>query len=237
MVTAMILAGGVGNRMGKGMPKQYVEILGRPVLSYTVEIYQRHPEVDAIEIVCSDEWRDYVVGFVEEYGFDKVKWIADGGNTFQESTTNGINNLRDKLSDDDILMLHYGASPFTCNEIITDSLRVCRQKGSASSATPCFQLMGTKDGDESLDRVDRDKVVQLNCPHTFRFGYIKGIYDRAAKEGLLEKTSYPTDLIYLFGDAINLSYGNQSNVKLTTSDDLDLFEGYVRMCRAREGKE
>lgn len=233
----MILAGGVGNRMGKGVPKQYVEILGRPVLSYTVEIYQNHPEVDAIEIVCNEQWRDYVTDMVDKFGFDKVKWFADGGASFQASATNGIKNLRDKLADDDILMLHYGASPFTCPEIITDSIKVCRKKGTAASATPCFQLMGSKDGDKSLTRIDRDKEVQINCPQSFRYGYIKGVYERAEREGLLDKVGYPTDLIYMFGDTINLSYGNQTNVKLTTADDLDLFEGYVRMRRAREGKE
>ena len=79
MVTAIILAGGVGSRVGAGRPKQFIEVLGKPVLAYTIEIFQNNPQIDAIEVVCHKKWKEYLMGMIEQYGLSKVKWIADGG--------------------------------------------------------------------------------------------------------------------------------------------------------------
>ena len=78
MITAMILAGGSGSRVGAGRPKQFVEILGKPVLAYTIELYQKNPQVDAIEIVCHADWIRYLETIIENYELSKVKWITHG---------------------------------------------------------------------------------------------------------------------------------------------------------------
>ena len=90
MITTMILAGGVGSRVGAGRPKQFVEILGKPILVYTIEIFQNNPQIDAIEVVCHKKWKTYLEEIIQKYNLDKVKWIADGGETFQDSVMNGI---------------------------------------------------------------------------------------------------------------------------------------------------
>ena len=111
MNTAIILAGGVGNRLGAGIPKQFIKILGKPVLAYTIEVFQEHEEIDAVEVVCHKEWKDYLQEMVDEYGLDKVRWVADGGSSFQESVMNGVYYLEDKIQPDDIVLVHFGASP------------------------------------------------------------------------------------------------------------------------------
>lgn len=126
MNVPIILAGGVGSRVGADKPKQFIEILGKPVLVYTIEAFQNHPDIDAIEIVCIKSHIDYLKGLIEEYKLDKVRWIAEGGEDFQHSVINGVNNLKGKLSDDDIVLVHYGASPFVSEEIITDAIRVAK---------------------------------------------------------------------------------------------------------------
>ena len=85
MITAMILAGGVGSRVGAERPKQFVEVCGKPILAYTIEIYQKNPQVEAIEIVCHADWIDYLKEMIENYDLSKVKWITHGGETFQKS--------------------------------------------------------------------------------------------------------------------------------------------------------
>ena len=145
MVTAIILAGGVGSRVGAGRPKQFVEVLGKPVLAYTIEIFQNNPQIDAIEVVCHKKWKEYLTGMIEQYGLSKVKWIADGGDTFQDSVMGGINNLKDKIKPDDYVMIQYGAAPFTSDKIVNDVIRVMKDKGSAITATPCYQLLGSND--------------------------------------------------------------------------------------------
>lgn len=235
---AIILAGGVGSRVGADRPKQFVEILGKPVLAYTIEAYQNHPEIDGIEVVCVKSHVDYLKEMVSKYNYNKVKWICLGGATFQDSVYNGVQNLEGEINGRDVVMIHYGAAPFTSAEIISDAIRVCHEKGNAVSATPCFQLMGSNDGNGlSRSWVDRDKYVQIACPQCFKFNYIQQLYEEAIDKNLLSKVEpHTTSLMYLMGRTLHLSYGDQSNVKITTKEDLDLFEGYVLMKLHKEGK-
>lgn len=235
---AIILAGGVGSRVGADRPKQFVEILGKPVLAYTIEAYQNHPEIDGIEVVCVKSHVDYLKEMVSKYNYNKVKWICLGGATFQDSVYNGVQNLDGEINGRDVVMIHYGAAPFTSAEIISDAIRVCHEKGNAVSATPCFQLMGSNDGNGlSRSWVDRDKYVQIACPQCFKFNYIQQLYEEAIDKNLLSKVEpHTTSLMYLMGRTLHLSYGDQTNIKITTKEDLDLFEGYVLMKLHKEGK-
>lgn len=118
MTTAIILAGGVGSRVGAERPKQFVEVLGKPILAYTIEIFETHPEVDAIEVVCHKSWKIYLEDMISKYDYKKVKWIVDGGNTFQDSVINGVNALKDKISRKDYVLIQYGAAPFTSKRLL-----------------------------------------------------------------------------------------------------------------------
>lgn len=95
MNIALIIAGGVGSRMGKDIPKQFISVKGKPVLAYTLEGFQQHPLIDAIEVVCIGGWEDDVWGYVAEYGITKLKWITKGGSSGQESIRNGVFYLED----------------------------------------------------------------------------------------------------------------------------------------------
>jgi 2-C-methyl-D-erythritol 4-phosphate cytidylyltransferase len=236
MNTAIILAGGVGSRVGADRPKQFVEILGKPVLVYTIEAFQNHPQIDGIEVVCLESYMEELKELTHRYHLDKVRWITRGGEDFQHSVINGITNLHGKLADDDIVLIHYGASPFVSEDIITDGIRVAKEKGNCTSATPCFLLTGSNDdGTCSTRWVDRDKIMQLNSPQCFRFSYVEQLYEEAEEKHLLEQVEpHTTSLMYKMGRTIYFSKGNQTNIKITTSEDLELFEGYVLMKQKRE---
>lgn len=238
MTIAIILAGGVGTRVGADRPKQFVEVLGKPVLAYTIEIFQKNLEVDAIEVVCHKEWTDYLKRMIKKYELTKVKWIADGGDTFQESVINGLNNLQGKIQDDDYVLIQYGAAPFTSQKIVTDVIQVMKKYDSSVSATPCYQLLGTKNGVESHEWVDRDQYIQIACPYGFKYKYINGVYIRASEQGLLDKIEpHTTSLIYALGDKLYQAYGDQTNIKITTKEDLDMFEGYALRMYYKEMKK
>lgn len=238
MNVAIILAGGTGSRVGAGVPKQFVEILGKPVLAYTIEIFEKNPMIDAIEIGCHSDWIDFAKLMVEKSGYTKVRWIVNGGDTFQQTVINCVNNLKSFLNDDDYVMVQYGAAPFTKQEIVNDGLRVAQEKGMSFAATPCFQLMGSRDGEGiSKKWIDRDKFVQVACPQTYRFDYLKKIYDEAEKKGLLSKIEpHTTSLMYALGYPLYESYSDQTNIKITTKEDLEIFEGWVLYQRSRETK-
>lgn len=244
MNIVIILAGGVGSRVGDSRPKQFVEILGKPVLAYTIEIYQKYQNIDMIGIVCHEEWIEFTYSLIKKQDFSKVKWIIKGGDTFQNSVMNGVKYLREKsdfdggtgeISETDLVLIHYGAAPFTSDRIIEDCIKVANKNGNAFTATPSYQLLGSNDENgTSQSGIDRDKIIQIACPYGFKFSYLLSIYDRAEKQGLIEKVEpHTTSLAYALGDTLYQSYGNQTNIKITTREDLDLFEGFILMKEKR----
>nr|WP_295161654.1 IspD/TarI family cytidylyltransferase [uncultured Methanobrevibacter sp.] len=236
MNVPIILAGGVGSRVGADRPKQFIEVLGKPILVYTIEAFQNHPEIDAIEVVCIESHMDYLRELVDEYNLDKVKWITKGGVDFQHSVINGVNNLKGKIDDDDIVLVHYGASPFVQADIISDAIRVCKEKGNSSPAMSSPLLVGTNDGDKSTEWIDRDKIVIFNAPQCFKFSYVTQLYDEAIERDLLDKVEpHTTTLMYLMGREIYLSKSSQINIKITNKEDIELFKGYV-LAKRYEGE-
>lgn len=237
MNIAVILAGGVGKRVGAGIPKQFIEILGKPVLAYTIETFNRHSDVDAILIVCVKPYVDYVWKLKEQYGFDKLVWVTEGGATFQESVMNGMNFLRDKVDRDDTVLFHFGASPFVTDDVISDVIRVCKEVGTnAISTTDYYLLSGEKKSKETVlasgnfseKYIDRDTIAVMNSPHAFQYGFLVDMYQEAVETGVIKTVEpHTTTLMYALGRRIYFSRGSQTNIKITTKDDLDLFEGFV----------
>lgn len=136
--------------------------------------------------------------------------------------------MQEQVAQGDYVLIRYGAAPFTSGKMVTDVIRVMKEKGSAVTGTTCYQLLGTKDGDESRNWVDRDKFVQIACPYGSKYGYLFDIYKRAEEQGLLDTIEpHTTSLMYALGDKLNLAYGDQTNIKITTKEDLEMFEGYA----------
>ena len=244
MNVAVILAGGVGNRVGAGIPKQFIEVFSKPILAYTIEPFEKHVDVDAILVVCVKPYLDYVWKLKEKYSFSKLMWVCEGGDTFQESVLNGVKYLEDKVEKDDTILFHFAASPFITPDIIEDVIRVCKEKGTnAISSTDYYLLSGIKKKDTSvLDSdnytdtyIDRNTIAVMNTPHAFQYSYISDLYRRAIDTGIIEKVEpHTTTLMYAMGEKIFFSKGNQTNIKITTKEDLLLFEGYVLAKQRKE---
>ena len=228
---AVILAGGVGSRVGADVPKQFVEVEGRPVLSYTIERFDAHPEVDAIEVVIRAGWEGYLEGLVERGGFSKVRWTAPAGGDFQRSVINGVAGLEGKISDDDVILVHYGASPMVPDDVISDAVRVCGLHGNASPAHSQVYLAAERqDGESTTGFLDRDQVMVLNSPQALRYGYARWLYVEAERRGLLEPgicDPHTTSLMLAMGERVWFSKGSTANIKITTPEDLKLFRGWV----------
>ena len=234
MNTVIILAGGTGTRVGAGRPKQFIDVLGKPVLAYTCEIFQINEKIDAIEIVCHHDWIEYCEQMVKTYDLTKVRWIVPGGETFQDSVMNGVKHLESLLhagevSEDDNVFIQYGGAPFTSQKIVNAVVEMTEERGSAVTATPCYQLLSERTTDTTSEVwCDRDQYIQIACPYGFRFSYLLDIYKRSDEQGLLEKIEpHTTSLMYALGETINYTYGDQTNIKITTAEDVELFKGYV----------
>lgn len=244
MNVAVILAGGIGRRLGAKIPKQFIEVLGKPVLAYTIEAFEQHPEIDAILVVCVKPYIDYIWRMKEKYGLSKLKWVTEGGTTFQGSVLNGIRYLEDKINKEDIVLVHFGASPFITGDIITDAIRVCKEKGNAISSTDYYLLSGKKKNTTSVmdpdnysaEYIERETIAIMNTPHAFNYGFIANLYKEAIETGIIDTVEpHTTTLMYAMGKRIYFSYGSQNNIKITRKEDIDLFEGYVLMRLKKDG--
>lgn len=236
MNTVLMLAGGVGARMGANIPKQFIRIKGKPIIAYTLDILEKNENIDAVEIVCVHGFEDLLKQIIEEYGFKKIRWICEGGSTFSLSVYNGLKNLRDDLKPDDLLMIHMSVAPFIGDDIIDDAIRVAKEKGNSISENPCYLCMGSHDTDEySTKSVLRETITGLNTPQTFHFGELIRLYDRAAEEGVLKDLEpHTTSVYYYYEKPLYFSKGSQLNIKITNQDDLDLFEAFCIMKEQRQ---
>jgi 2-C-methyl-D-erythritol 4-phosphate cytidylyltransferase len=236
MNVALILAGGTGQRMGTQIPKQFLIINDKPVIVYTLEKFQSNSEIDAIEVVCVESYIEEMQKYATKYGLSKIKWVVAGGDICQESIRNGVFYLESKLKDDDILMIHMSVSPLIDDEIILDSLSVCNQYGNAISVDPCiFNMCTINNGISSNKYILKEDYVTLNMPWTFKYSKILWAYKKAYSENIgTDVKSYTPTLMVDLGEILFFSKGSQKNkLKLTTIDDVDMFEGYLMLMEKR----
>ncbi len=233
----IILAGGIGNRLGAGIPKQFVEVLGKPVIAYTMQKYQEHPEIDGIELVCVDGFQDELKKIAEDNQITKVIKIVNGGSEYERSIMNGVAGLRGIAKSNDVVMIHWAASPFVTEDIISDNIRVCKERGNAMSASPAYLLYGKNDGDCSNQNINRDTFKVLAAPQSFLYKNIVSIYEEVNKRDLLNKIeAHTTAIMTELGLPIYFSKGSQTNMKITTKEDLELFTGYVLAQKYKSGE-
>ena len=234
MNVATILAAGRGRRFGADVPKQFVEVLGKPVLAYTLKAFQDSPDIDAIQVVCQPEHRDRVEAIAREHSIDKLRWIARGGRSGPESFKNGLYALRDFLGDDDILVAHTGVSPLVSAADIAATVARCREKGCSFSMHPVRICMARGGGEGWADRdAPKEEFVELNGPWAFRYGDVYDLYRRLDAVGYaLKETDYTLGLWLTDGRRAWYIRGSEAGrMKITTPHDRDLFEGYLMLKR------
>jgi 2-C-methyl-D-erythritol 4-phosphate cytidylyltransferase len=229
MNIAIVLAGGTGNRVGGNTPKQFIEVFGKPILAYTLEIFQNDPEIDAIEIVSHKDWIDETKSICSNYKITKTKWFCVGGSSFQESTKNGVFNLKDKISRDDIVVITFGVSPMTPISDINDSISVCKLHGNGIAATDIDLCTCLKDDSvSSTHGVLRETLKGFANPWSFKFGELCDAYEEIIKLGKFESLEpHTTSLYFALGKRIWFSKSTTPQVKITRKSDIDTFEGFL----------
>ena len=241
MNIAIVLAGGMGTRVGGDIPKQFIKVLGKPILAYTLQNFQDDAMIDAIEIVCHKDWEDEVQRICKQYNISKLKWLTVGGNTFQESTICGVYNLKGKINSDDIVVISFGVSPFTSPDIINDSIRVAKEHGNAISAEDSTLCTCIKDDEYgTTQNLLRETIKGFSNPWTFHFGELVEVYDEVQRRGILNDLEPHTTSAYLaLGKRLWFSKSTGYNFKITQKEDFDKFEGLLLLKQKRnsEGKK
>ncbi len=221
---ALIIAGGVGARMHQDIPKQFINVKDKPVMVYTLEAFQQHPNIDAIEVVCLDGWHDILWAYARQFGITKLENIVSGGATGQDSIRNGLRDLATRYhDDDDIVLIHDAIRPMVSAEIISDNIRVCRKYGNATTVIPCTSVMlRTSDSVVSEDQVPRDNLKITQTPQSFFLNELIEVHKEAVKRDL--EPSIASCALYVeMGKKVYLSAGSEKNIKLTTSEDIEIF--------------
>lgn len=229
MVFALILAGGVGARMGQAIPKQYIEIEGKPVLMHTLEKFQTCDKVDHIAIVADLEWRDQIRAWLTQYGITKFLDFADPGQTRQESVYSGLRCCRPYAeSEEDIVLVHESARALVSDDLIR------RIAAGLEGYDACIPVMPMKDAillsktGELIDGLlDRNQLFRGQAPESFRLiPYYELNCNTPPEE--LGRFLADHELCFHYGWRVHCIMGEETNFKLTTPDDIDHMVSLLR---------
>ena len=232
MNIAIIIAGGVGNRMGQSIPKQFINVYDKPILMYTLDGFEKHPMVDAIEVVCIEGWENVVWSYAKQYNITKLKWIVKGGASGQESIRNGVFNLEDKCSKDDVIIIHDGIRPLVDAEVLTDVTNNASIYGHAVSSLPYNEqiFVVSKDDEKTTTQfIPRETLRRVSTPQAYQFELLDSKYHEAFEKGIgIYGSHYTNTMMVELGVRLYFAAGSDKNIKLTTPDDLEMFKGYLR---------
>ena len=238
MNVAIIIAGGVGSRMGQEIPKQFINVGEKPVIVYTLEAFQEHPLVDAIEVVCLAGWEQVLRAYARQYKIDKLKWVVKGGASGQESIRNGVYNFEGVLAEDDICIVHDGVRPMLDPEVITDVVRVAKERGNAVTSMPYNEqiiLVDKKDSATTTQYIPRETLRRVSTPQAYRFGLLDSKYHEAFEKGVgIDGSNYTNTMMVQLGVRLNFAVGSDRNIKLTTPENLEFFRAWATERDARD---
>lgn len=227
MNIAMIIAGGSGQRMSQDIPKQFINVYDKPVIVYTLEAFQKHPNIDYIEVVCLDGWKEILKAYAKQFNITKLRWITTGGANGQESIKNGIWNIKEDCKEDDLILIHDAIRPMVSQEIISECISKSELNGSAVTVIPCAEAMlRTADRISSKESIPRNELIRTQTPQAFSLGKMIWAHEEAAKRGITNSIATVTLMIEL-GEKVYFSAGSEKNIKLTTVDDIEIFKALL----------
>ena len=229
---ALLIAGGSGNRMHQDIPKQFLTVNEQPVIIYTLQAFETHPEIDVIAVVCIQGWEQVLWAYAKQFNINKLQYVIPGGKNGQDSIRNGVYELEKHYSQEDLVLIHDAIRPMVSAEIISDCIRVANQYGNAVTVIPCAEAMiQTEDGVSSSGSYPREKLKRTQTPQAFHIGDICDLHRRALEAGITNSVASCTLMIEM-GEQIYFSSGSEKNIKLTTVEDIDIFKALLAAKRS-----
>lgn len=226
---ALIFAGGVGQRMRPAArPKQFLELHGKPIIIYTLEVFDRHPEIDGIVVACVDGWHEYLQQLLDKFHITKVKSIVPGGKTGQESIRNGIYKLHTLYGDDTVVLIHDGVRPLIDRDLLSRNIACARQYGNAITVAPAIETIAIKSDieNEAGQIIDRSDCQLLRAPQCFLLGDIMDAHRKAQAAG---RNDYIDSACLMrdYGHRLHTVMGSSENIKITTPSDFYIFRAII----------
>lgn len=230
MNIAIIFAGGSGVRMGAGVPKQFLEINGKPILIHTLLLFQEHEEIDKIYLAMSEDYIRYTEQLVKEYRIDKIAGIVPGGETAQDSIYHALSKAVEENPEDSVVLIHDGVRPVVEYEVISENIAAVKEYGSAITSTLCYEtILVSKDG-SNVDYLPlRKESYAAQAPQSF---YLKDILEAhdaiRATQGRYENMVDACTIYRALGKTPHIVMGNRGNIKVTTPEDVYMFRALLQ---------
>lgn len=226
MTYALILSGGTGARMGLDMPKQYLEFRGKPIISYSLSTFDRHPIIDRITIVADRQWRGEIDKWIDEFGVKKFAGYADPGETRQYSIINGLKEI-ERLGGADKVIIHDAARPLVSDKLITACLENLDGCDGVMPVLPAKDTFYLLDGQGMAAKLlPRALLAAGQAPEAFNYiKYFKANMSLSRDEIL--KINGSSELALKCGLKVKTVPGDERNIKITTPNDLTLLEAYM----------
>ncbi len=227
MNIALLTAGGSGTRMNMEIPKQFLTVSEKPIIIYTLEQFQKHPNIDVIIVVCKKGWEEILDAYARQFKITKLKHIVSGGDCGQSSIYNGVSELSKHYSQDDLVLVHDGNRSLVSDDIISNCIAVAHEKGNAVAVIPTTEaVVKSKNEKNSTELLQRSELYRTQTPHGFSLGNILKLHKEAKEQGITDSVATCTLAIEL-GESINFSKGSEKNLKITTEEDLDIFKALI----------
>ena len=222
MVTALIFAGGTGRRMNtNAKPKQFLELYGKPIIIYTLEHFESHPDVDNIVVVCIEGWINELKHQLRLFGLEKISQIVPGGNLGQDSIYKGLHALSAVCSENDIVLIHDGVRPLINAELISANIAKAREFGTSITVEAATESVVRLGGGQISDVPPRAEMYMAKAPQTFRYGLIWNLYQKAHSEGI--PTIDSAHLCSIYGVEMYSVESTPNNIKITEPTDFYIF--------------
>ena len=227
---ALIIAGGSGNRMGQDIPKQFLHVDGCPIIIYTMQCFQKHPDIDAIAVVCLKGWETVLQAYANQFRITKLKWIFPGGNSGMESIHNGIYGLKNEgCEDDDLVLIHDSVRPLLSQDIISSNIAICKAYGYAITGIQCREaILESEDGFVSTTSIPRDTLIRTQTPQTFRLGNILDVHEEAKRKGIMDSVASCTLIAEVGGREMHIVPGSEKHIKITTVEDIEILKALMQ---------
>jgi len=231
MNIALIVAGGVGARMHREVPKQFLNIYDKPIIIYTLENFETSPLIDEIVVVCVDGWQEELKRLAELYGITKLKRIVTGGATVQESIRNGVNDIYERFDGNDNVIIHDGIRPMLDESVLNDVIEKCDLYGNAVTSLPYNEQIFLVNNEISTKHyVPREKLRRVSTPQAYKLNKLHECYERAFSEEIgIYGSSYTNTMMADLGETLYFAKGSEKNIKLTTPDDLEIFKALLEL--------
>lgn len=229
MNVALLLAGGSGLRTEQDIPKQFFNVYEKPIIIYTLEAFQKHPDVDAIAVSCLDGWQEILRAYARDAGITKLQKIVRGGENGQASARNALMELKTVCAEDDIVIIHDAIRPMISADIISDCIVKCRQYGSGLSAMRCQEtIVRTKDGIKGNQGISRSDIMRVQTPQAYLYKNVMAAHEEALERGITNAV-YTNTLMLELGETLYFSKGSAKNIKITTMEDVEIFKALYRL--------